>query len=36
MVIEKGGLEFYPLGGDPRKLSEYMVCFIQLYDDHFL
>lgn len=25
MVIEKGGLEFYPLGGDPRKLSEYMV-----------
>lgn len=22
--VEKGGLEFYPLAGDPRKLSEYM------------
>jgi len=24
-VVAKGGLEFYPLGGDPRKLSEFMV-----------
>ena len=24
-VVAKGGLEYYPLGGDPRKLSEYMV-----------
>ena len=24
-VVNKGGLEFYPLAGDPRKLSEYMV-----------
>jgi hypothetical protein len=24
-VVAKGGLEFFPLGGDPKKLSEYMV-----------
>lgn len=31
--VKKEGLEFYPLGGDPKILAECMFCFLIIFKD---